>query len=74
MRTKCPRLFAPLVGGVDVVIAIRFTVDKQGRRIAHYFGQTIRRWFRMPLAEAEIMIAMGKAEAVEGSEIAAVCS
>lgn len=37
------------------------TFDKRGRKIAYRWSMRQARWFRMPLAEAELAIATGKA-------------
>lgn len=39
---------------------VGFSADKNGRRIAYRQGWG-RRWFRMPLTEAEILVASGQA-------------
>ena len=41
-------------------VTIRFTTDKRGRKIAHYWGLA-RRWLPIALDKAELWLATGKA-------------
>jgi len=43
---------------------IRFTTDKNGKRIAHSWWCHSRRWVRIGADKAEMMIAMGEAREV----------
>ena len=42
--------------GYNSRISIRIKLDKNGRRMAHYWGMA-RRWIKMPLVEAELHLA-----------------
>lgn len=41
-----------------MILQIRITTNKNGKRIAYYYG-TARRWLPMPIVEAETAIATG---------------
>jgi len=41
-------------------ITVRIKLNKNGKRIAHYWGMA-RRWLPISLAEAEMLIATGQA-------------
>jgi hypothetical protein len=41
-------------------ITVRIKADKNGRPMAHYWGLA-RRWIKMNLVEAELLIATGEA-------------
>jgi hypothetical protein len=50
---------------------IKITLDKNGRRLAHRWSMRALRWFRMPLDEAELLIAQGIAKRVDNEGQAA---
>ena len=46
--------------GYSCKITVRIKADKNGRPMAHYWGLA-RRWIKMNLAEAELLISTGTA-------------
>jgi hypothetical protein len=51
-------------------ITIRFSVDKNGKRRAHYWGLA-RRWLPISISEAELKLATGEALPQETTATAA---
>lgn len=47
--------------GYNSRITVRIKTNKNGRRIAHYWGYMGRRWLPMKIAEAEMLIATDQA-------------
>jgi len=43
---------------------IRIDTDKNGKKAAYYFSRNAFRWFRMKIAEAELLIATCSAKSV----------
>lgn len=52
--------------GYHYRLEIWFDINKAGKRIAHHWSPRQGRAFRMPLAEAELLIAQGHADEIEG--------
>lgn len=48
--------------GYNCRIAIRFTTDKNGRKLAHYWSRGAFRWIRIVTANAEMWIAQDLAD------------
>lgn len=61
--------FVPTPGhsfyGRPVRIEIAIKTDKKGRERATYYSRMARRWFPMPLVEAESLLAQGLADQSE---------
>lgn len=49
--------------------AIKFKVIKSGQKRAYYYSRRQFRWFPMPLAEAELLIATEKAYQVPADSL-----
>jgi hypothetical protein len=57
--------------GYNSRIQIAFSVDKHGKRLAHYVGGGLcGRLIRMSLVEAEQLVAQGQADQVERVSVA----
>ena len=48
--------------GFTVRLVIRFSHDRNGRKLAHRWSRAAARWFRVSLADAELWIATGAAD------------
>jgi hypothetical protein len=48
--------------GFDHRISIKFTTDRNGRKLAHRWSMRALRWFRISLADAELWIATDAAD------------
>ncbi len=68
MKTKTP--------GYNCRLTVRFSLDRNGRRLAHYLSRNLGswRWIRMPLANAEVFVAMELADVESTSMPAVACS
>jgi hypothetical protein len=53
--------------GYNYRLEIFFGTDKRGRKIAHRWSTQQLRSFRMPLAEAELLVATGQADEIPGN-------
>lgn len=62
----------PKTPGYNTHLEIFFSVDKRGRKLAHYWSTRQLRAFRMPLAEAELLVATGQATEIPGNPFPAV--
>lgn len=52
--------------GYDHRLEIWFSTTKRGQKVAHFFSSRAFRAFRLPLADAELFIALGQADQVAG--------
>ena len=50
-------------------VEIKFTTAKNGQRRAYKFSCRQLRWFPMPLAQAELMVATGQAEDITATAV-----
>jgi len=51
----------------DETMTIRFKLNKNGKRIAHYWSMPCMRWFPISVEKAELLIATGQAEQADSN-------
>lgn len=56
--------------GYSTRLEIWFKMDKRGKRRAYYFSSMQFRAFPLPLADAELFIATGQADLIDGNPFA----